>query len=539
MACFGGGEFRLSIEVSFLHFHWMQRSFGGSRRSFSTRGPDFIRQDACWCALRFGCLRIVIFVVAVSLIAACIPEALCADELERNSSGENGNLAPNRQGDVLGAVESKRATTEITAKAMEVLKIQCHSCHSESKRKGGFVLESRESVMKGSDNGAVILPGDPSKSVLTQALIPDADPHMPPKKQLANDEIEVLREWVTQGAEWDDRIFRDTMGIAAVDPSRLGALPDSYHPVLALALSGDDTRLAVGRGSRINVYEAGATNHVLLRKLEGHRDAVQSLAWSADGKWIASGGFRRIVIWKVESFAPSMEITNLTGRITALAFTPDSMSLFGADGIETSAGLIRAWDVGVPEPRASWVAHDDSILDLEVSPDGKLLASAAIDKLVKLWRIPSFEPAAKLEGHIGLVTSVSFNPDGTRLASGSEDAEVKIWDAETGDQTAAVSGHPGPITGLAWTADGKKILTICEDGSVSVCDESKKRPEKTLGAASDILYALVISKDGNRRYSGCHDGLVYVWNAEGKLQEKLGERLEAQEQVANAINVPR
>lgn len=413
------------------------------------------------------------------------------------------------------------SSSDPSEKAMVLLKTRCVRCHNEEKKKGGLVLVSSETLAAGSDNGPVIVQEAAESSTLIQVLMPNADPHMPPKEQFEEDEINVLRNWISEGAKWNDEAFQGAILISDIDPTTFGDLPDSYQPVLALALSHDDKWLAVGGGSQIDIYECGETNHVISRRLEGHRDAVQSLAWSSDGKWLASGGFRSIRLWDTESFSEPLEITELVGRITALDFSADNALLCVADGIETQNGVIRIFGVGKSEPIRSWTAHDDTILALKVSPDGKTLASASVDRLVKLWEIQGFNEVAKLEGHNGHVIALGFKPDGSQLATGGSDLDVKIWDLESLSQVASITGHPAPVTDLVWTSDGKNILTACDDGKVRVCSESKKRPGKTVGTAQDVLYKFVISSDGNRRYGGCFDGSVYVWDTKGKLVEKL------------------
>lgn len=416
---------------------------------------------------------------------------------------------------------SQGVSGDPSEEAMVLLKTRCVRCHNTEKKKAGLALVTSETLRTGSDNGPVIVPEAADDSMLIQVLEPDSDPHMPPKEQLEDDEINALKNWVNQGGEWNDEAFQNAVVSSIIDSSNFRPLPKSYKPVLSLALTQDNKWLAVGRGNRIDVYECGETNHVISRHLEGHRDAVQSLTWSADGQWLASGGFRSIRLWEVESFSTAIEITNLVGRITALEFTPDSALLIAADGIETQSGVIRVFNVGESESKRSWTAHDDTILALKASPDGSMLASASVDKLVKLWEIEGFNEAATLEGHNGNVIALRFNSSGTQLATGGGDADVKIWDVEAQNQLATITGHPASVTDLVWTIDDKKILTACEDGKTRICSESKKRPEKTLGSAQDVLYRLAISSDGNRRYGGCFDGLVYVWDTKGKLVEEL------------------
>jgi len=74
--------------------------------------------------------------------------------------------------------------------------VHCVKCHGPIEQKSGLELDTPESVLKGGDEGAVVAPGKPEESRLYQYLAPDADPHMPPKKQLTEAERTVVREWI-------------------------------------------------------------------------------------------------------------------------------------------------------------------------------------------------------------------------------------------------------------------------------------------------------------------------------------------------------
>src|SRR2546426_8925109 len=178
----------------------------------------------------------------------------------------------------------------IASEAVRVLRAECFACHNEEKKKGGLVLTSRKSLLKGGKDGAVVVPGKPDSSPLAKALLGDADPHMPPKKQLTDAQIKIVREWIKGGLVWDAKALEED----EIVPVELGTLPASYQPVMALALSPDGKKLAVGRGGMVLVHDASQTNYPVLAQMGAHRDAVQALTWSPDGRWLASAGFRRL-----------------------------------------------------------------------------------------------------------------------------------------------------------------------------------------------------------------------------------------------------
>src|SRR5437899_6124364 len=148
-----------------------------------------------------------------------------------------------------------------TPQAMVILKANCFGCHNSEKKKGGLVLTSRKDLLKGSENGPILAPAKAEQSKILQVLSAEADPHMPPKKQLTDKQIGVLRSWVEQGAQWDEKALA-SFGIDT-PLERLGGLPVGYEPVLALALSLDGKWLAAARGNSVVIYDAAATNGAL------------------------------------------------------------------------------------------------------------------------------------------------------------------------------------------------------------------------------------------------------------------------------------
>ncbi len=236
--------------------------------------------------------------------------------------------------DATAAVAASEKTTATRA-VMRLLKAECFVCHNQEKKKGGLVLTSRERLLEGGDDGAVVMPGKPEASLLAKALVKDADPHMPPKKQLTDEQIKIVRDWIKGGLAWDDTALVEEDPIVPLD---LQVLPATYQPVLALALSPEGGKLAVGRGRAVVIHDVCATNLPVLAQFEAHRDAVQSLAWSSDGRWLASGGFRRLAFWNGESFKPEGEWTNgLAGRITSIKFLPDGDTFLVADGVRSNS----------------------------------------------------------------------------------------------------------------------------------------------------------------------------------------------------------
>ena len=136
----------------------------------------------------------------------------------------------------------------------------CVKCHGPLKRKSKLELDTVEAVLKGNEDGAVVVPGKPDESRLIAAFVADADPHMPPKKQLTDAQIKSVRDWIKSGLMWDEAALAEE---DTVEPVQLAALPSAYQPVFALALSPDGKKLAAGHG--------GPLIRPLCPRARGHR----------------------------------------------------------------------------------------------------------------------------------------------------------------------------------------------------------------------------------------------------------------------------
>jgi mono/diheme cytochrome c family protein len=441
------------------------------------------------------------------------------------------------------AAEDANPSADHTAKAMALLRANCLSCHDTEKEKGGLVLSTRDAALKGGDNGPALAPGKAAESLLVKVLAADADPHMPPKKQLLDRQIATLRAWVDAGAAWDEKVLNATTDLAI--PADFGPLPTAYQPVLAVALSPDEKTLALGRGGRIYVHDVSQTERPLVKELDAHRDAVQSLAWSGDGKQLVSGGFRQAMVWDAAQWELARALTNdLRGRVTALAFTPDHGTLIVADSVAADSGWVRVFNLGDGAQSTAWQAHGDSIFALDLSADGKLLATAGADRLGRLWEFASRKELGRLERHEGHLLAIAFNPDASWVATGATDKLLKIWDAKTLQEIISDTGPGAAVTGLRWAGDGKSLVTVGEDGTPRVFNEFKPHTgaansagakDRKLGGVGEMLNAVAMTKDGQTIYAGAQDGVVHIWSGDGKLQGKLtapGTELAKQEKAA-------
>jgi WD40 repeat protein len=412
--------------------------------------------------------------------------------------------------------------TTLTRDAMGVLREECLVCHNPEKKKGGLVMATREALLKGGDGGTVVEPGKPDNSRLLQLLRKEADPHMPPRRQLPESQVRVLRDWIQAGLPWDAAALQEA---PAPLPVALEPMPAAYHPVSAMALSPDGRRLAIARGGWIVLHDTGSTNYPVLARVEAHTDAVQALSWSADGRWLASGGFRRVAVWDGTNLEPARTWTRgLVGRVTAVAFAPDGRSVVAGDGVPGQSGHVRELRLeGDPSP-PSWRAHSDLIYDLAFSRDGRRLVTASGDRMVRVWDAATHREIALLEGHSAQVLTVAFNTNATQVVSGAADKELRVWDIATREKLTALGRHVAGFTGVQWPGDGRNLFAVSDDGGVFRFSQlqahtgeqsSGTGQEQQIGELPDAALCVAVVTNDLRVFVGCQDGSVHVLKGEG------------------------
>ena len=259
--------------------------------------------------------------------------------------------------------------------------------------------------------------------------------------------------------------------------TRRGTTTSLASGVTAVALSADGALLASGFGSgqvQLHDLEGGR----VIATLSGHTHGIRSLAFTRDGRILASGADDAIRLWDVGRRSGT---ATLPVGATAVAFSPDGRTLASASG-----DGVRLWDVAgraeVAVYRHGGGGWGSGVNSVVFSPDGTLLASGGDDTTVRLWDVETGEGVGVLEEHDRPVRSVAFSPDGTLLASGSGLA-VHLWDPGTKERLGMLRGEGRGVGTVAFSPDAATLAAGTEDGKIGLWDISEwmgPRPRRML-----------------------------------------------------------
>jgi WD40 repeat protein len=269
---------------------------------------------------------------------------------------------------------------------------------------------------------------------------------------------------------------------------------DEYPKELALSPNGRTLAVSQSDGT-VDLIDTRTLRR--LRSERVLRGFVAAVDFSPDGRLLAvtgRGGEAKLL--DARSLRSVAELRGLRNTSQAIAFSLDGRLLAAAD---THGGPARVWDVRRRAPTgASFRTLSPS---LDFSPDGKLLALAAIERGFEIREARSGRLVKRLRTDEG--RSVAFTPGGDLLATGRYDGNVQLWSTRSWRPVAPpLEGHDGRVLSLDFSPDGRTLLSASEDGRVLLRDVSSQRP---IGSALTVdphtFVSALFAPDGSRLFA--------------------------------------
>ncbi len=259
----------------------------------------------------------------------------------------------------------------------------------------------------------------------------------------------------------------------------------------------------------------------ILRELDVPQSSIDLISFSPDGQLLACKNIERVSLFDLRRGADLASGAGHKHIAKSVAMTADGSRVVSGG----HRGQLWVWDAATAEPLGVLEGHEGGIFSVATHPHRLQAATGGLDGTVRLWDLESGTALHTLRGHKGLVYSVDYGPDGTTVASGSFDGTVRLWDVASGALQMELEGGDVQVRRVRFRPDGGQLASAGDSGAIHLWDLPSGTLARTLPArATNPVHCLSYGADGALLASTDMQGLTLVWDlASGASREVVPE----------------